>query len=79
MQHIIGLDDPSGRWYLFWSGVGSDITEFAVLGGLFGLLRKHNCHVRHCWRLGRVPVDGTPFTVCFRHHPESAPTASELS
>ena len=30
------------------------------------LVRKHNCHERRCWRVGRHAVDGTPW--CNRHH-----------
>ncbi len=81
LAHILGLDNGSGYWYLFWSGIGSDITEFAVIGALFGMLRKHNCHIRRCWRIGRVSVDGTPYVVCMRHHPDcadTAPTPEEL-
>jgi len=66
LLHILGIDDVSGRWYGFWSGFGSDISEIALLGGLYGLARKHQCHQHHCWRIGRHTVDGSPW--CDRHH-----------
>lgn len=74
--HLLGLDDGSGTAYLFWSGIGADLSELAIVGALIGLLRKHNCHVRRCWRIGRFPVD--TFTVCGRHKPGDAPTAEEV-
>lgn len=62
--HLLGLDDAGGHWYLFWSGFGADIP---ILFGVLALLRKHNCHTRGCWRLGRHPgPDGA--TRCRRHH-----------
>lgn len=76
--HILALDDMSGRWYAFWSGVGGDIGEAAILGALLSNVRKHNCHVRGCWRIGRHPVAGTEFVVCRRHHPNGAPSHSEV-
>lgn len=67
--HVLGLDDASGHWYLFWSGVGADISELAILGGIVAAYRKHLCHVGWCWRLGVHPVAETPYRACRRHHP----------
>jgi hypothetical protein len=52
--------------YNFWSGFGSDISEFTLLGLAIGVFHKHNCHTRHCWRIGRHNVGGTPW--CNKHH-----------
>jgi hypothetical protein len=68
----------AGRGYQFWSGIGSDVTELAMLGWLYAFLRRHNCHARRCWRLGRHPVAGTDYIVCRRHHPQDTPTAAEI-
>lgn len=76
--HVLGIDNPSGRIYLFWSGPGSDIGELAIVGSLFGLIRHKNCHVKWCPRLGRYAVDGTSWTVCRRHHPDGAPTHADV-
>lgn len=78
--HVSGIDNESGRFYAFWSGLGSDLGELAIIGALFGAYRKHNCHVHRCWRLSRHPVDGTPFLVCRKHHPtiDAAPTAEQV-
>ena len=73
IAHILGLDDGSGRWYLFWSGFGSDISELAIFAALFGIIRRHNCHARRCWRVGRFPIEGTGHVVCRRHHPDDHP------
>jgi hypothetical protein len=66
---VLGIDDTSGPWYGFWSGFGSDLTEFALIGVLLGTIRAHNCEVHHCWRLGRhTTAAGTK--VCRKHHPD---------
>lgn len=45
LAHILGIDDVSGRWYAFWSGAGSDLSELAIVGAILGfagrVLRKH--------------------------------------
>jgi hypothetical protein len=78
LAHFLGLDNPSGGFYLFWSGAGADISELAIIGALLGAWRRHNCHVTGCWRLGRHPVDGTPWVVCKIHHPDDPPTAATI-
>jgi hypothetical protein len=47
--------------YNFFSG-----SEAALVGAVIGGYRKHNCHERRCWRIGRHMVNGTPW--CDRHH-----------
>ncbi len=69
LYFFFGLDNLSGSHYGFWSGVGSDIGELAIIAGLYGVYRRHNCHVGRCWRLGRYTVTGTPYVVCKLHHP----------
>jgi hypothetical protein len=78
LQHILGVDDAAGRWYLFWSGIGADVSELAIVGGLFSLYRKHACEVRGCWRLGRHRTAAAHF-VCRRHHPEDHLTAEAVA
>lgn len=63
--HWLGIDDVSGKPYAFWSGVGGDLSIFAAP---LVLLRRYNCHEKRCWRIGKHPVSGTPFTVCRKHH-----------
>lgn len=72
LPHILGLDNGSGAVYLWWSGVGANLGEFAIVGALFAHYKRHVCHVdapRFCWRLGMHPVAGTPYKTCKRHHP----------
>lgn len=69
--HTGTVNEP-GPYYGFFSGFGSDLSELALLAGVIGLLRKHNCAVHRCWRIGRHPVAGTTHTVCRRHHPDPA-------
>jgi hypothetical protein len=64
----IGATNPSDEQYGFWSGFGSDISEIALLGAMFGVLRHSNCHAERCWRFGK-PVDGTAYRACHKHHP----------
>lgn len=68
--HWLGLDSASGPAYLAWSGVGSDLSELAIVGGLVAVYRRHNCHQRWCWRVGRFPVANGQFVTCRRHHPD---------
>lgn len=80
--HFIGADygAPYGRWVpeSFWSGFGSDIGEVAIIGGILAIVRRHNCHVKGCWRVGRHPVEGTAFVVCRAHHPDGKPTHRDV-
>lgn len=78
LLHFFGLDNGSGMPYLFWSGIGANFGEFAIAGGLVNIARRHTCHVRGCWRVGRHPVDGTGYVVCRRHHPDGAPSAEDV-
>lgn len=55
--------------YNFWSGFGSDIGEVAILGGLATVVRRHNCEVHGCWRLGRHQTAAGQH-VCRVHHPD---------
>ena len=58
--------NPTGHWVIFWSGFGSCLTEFAIVGIVY---RKLNCHQDGCRRLGVHKVEGTPYVTCRRHHP----------
>ncbi|HEY1820406.1 MAG TPA: hypothetical protein VGG83_10785 [Trebonia sp.] len=75
LAHLLGLDNLSGPVYGFWSGIGGDASILAVP---LVVLRRHNCHVRRCPRLGRHPVQGTAFTVCRKHHPDEHPSADDI-
>ena len=76
LAHFFGFDNGQGNaaHYLFWSGAGSDIAELAIVGGLVTIVRKHNCEVHRCWRLGRH-VTAAGQNVCRRHHPDGHLTA----
>ena len=66
LLHLLGVDNASGRWYLWWSGIGSDL---AYVGIIWAFARHANCHQPRCWRIGHLPVEGTPWKTCRRHHP----------
>jgi hypothetical protein len=65
--------DPDG--YNFISGPLADIT---LLGGAYAIARRHNCHVKGCWRVARAQVPGTGYIVCRKHHPHDPPTAEKV-
>ena len=62
IAHLLGLDNPSGAWYLFWSGFGGDIGELAIIGIIW---RRVNCHDRGCWRIGLHHKDN--LALCSKH------------
>lgn len=66
VTHVLGLDDPSGAWYLWWSGFGADL---GIIGALAGLYRRHTCEIHHCYRIGRHATRAG-HVLCRRHHPD---------
>lgn len=65
--HVIASTWQNQTVYSFVSGPLADVT---LLGGAIAIVRKHTCHIHGCWRLGRHAVDGTPYVVCPKHHPD---------
>lgn len=74
LAHWLGIDSTTDRAYAWWSGIGSDLGEVALIGWLWAFLRRHNCEVHRCWRLGRHATPGGHM-VCRRHHPDDHLTA----
>ena len=74
LQFHTGTINEPGPYYGFWSGFGSDIAEFGILGaaatGVYQLVKKVNCHEPGCWRIGTHPAAGGQFMLCYRHHPD---------
>jgi hypothetical protein len=74
LVHVTGSDygAPYGRFvpYDFVSGTGGILlVSGSILSVPYTTWRRHVCHEPWCWRLGRHPVEGTPFASCRRHHP----------
>ena len=71
--HTGTVNEP-GPYYGFWSGFGSDLEEFGILGAIgaaiYQLVKKYNCHEPGCWRIGQYPAAGGQFLLCYRHHPD---------
>jgi len=69
-----GIVNEPGPYYGFWSGFGSDLEEFGILGAIgaaiYSLVRKYNCHEPGCWRIGNHPAADGQFHLCYRHHPD---------
>jgi hypothetical protein len=58
--------DAARGGYNFVSGPLADITLItAFVGTLYLFLRRHNCNVRHCWRMAWHPTRRTA-TRCAR-------------
>jgi hypothetical protein len=74
LQVHTGTVNEPGPYYGFWSGFGSDLTEFGVIGAVgtaaYQLFKKYNCHQPRCWRVGTHPAAGGDFSLCYRHHPD---------
>jgi hypothetical protein len=66
-MHFTGADNVSGPAYGFWSGFGSDLSEFAGLGIVYRILK---CHENGCWRFGKHHFDNGKYKYCKKHHPE---------
>jgi hypothetical protein len=64
LAYFLGLNDPNGWPYLFWSGIGGRIVfPFAIL---LGWWRHHECHTPGCHRPGHVYRGSI---ACRRHRP----------
>ena len=61
-----------------WSSFLGPIEGLGAFTAGWVLLRRHNCHVKGCPRIGRHPVTGTTYTVCRRHHPDDHPTSQDM-
>jgi uncharacterized membrane protein len=71
--HWTGADDTAGPIYGYWSGFGSVFpwslnTLVALWVIIWHHVRKTNCHVHRCWRIGSYPAG--QYTVCKRHSRE---------
>lgn len=71
--HTGTVNEP-GPYYGFWSGFGSDLGEYVIIGGLGSAIalqwRTHTCHYAWwCWRHPHHKVEDTPYYVCAHHHP----------
>jgi hypothetical protein len=67
---LVILGGVPGTMNLLWGGFLSCITEFAIIGSLAAVYRKHKCHEHRCWRFAKHHVEGTPYTACRKHHPD---------
>jgi hypothetical protein len=64
LAHVLGLDVPPSAFYDFWSGLGSDLGEFALVAVIWHWL---NCHEKGCWRIAGHRNPATGFRSCMRH------------
>lgn len=46
------------------------IIALLCLAILAILAQAYNCDVAGCWRVGKFPLENTPYTVCPIHHPD---------
>jgi hypothetical protein len=72
-------DTNSGRWASFLGAWPQTLEGVGAVAAGYALVRKHNCHVKGCPRLGRHPVDGTNYITCLHHHPaDDAPSSEDV-
>lgn len=67
LETVTGINAPGSPWYNFWSGIGSDIGELAIISVVY---RKLNCHQKGCYRLGLHHYKNGLYIFCRKHHPE---------
>jgi hypothetical protein len=65
IEHILGIDNASGAWYLFWSGIFGDVVIF---GGAVTIAKKHNCHVNGCKSVRTSNDPSVHAPACRKHH-----------
>jgi hypothetical protein len=68
------MDNGSGPFYLALSGW---MGLLGFIGVIWTTLRKYNCEVHGCPRIGRHGT-AAGHTVCRRHHPDGAPTHAHI-
>lgn len=70
LLHVLGVDTQQSYAYDAWSGcIPALLTSTTICAATAAFLRRHNCEVRHCPRLGRHAT-AAGHRVCRRHHPE---------
>lgn len=68
--------------YNAFSGSISDIGEITLVASVLAsaalIWRTHTCH-RYwwCWRHPHYALDGTPYKMCAKHHPDDVPTMAD--
>ena len=89
LSHATGsYDTPAGtaagtpHHYNFFSGFGSDLGYTSIVASVIGAAllqwRMHTCHYKWwCWRHPHHNLEGTPYKLCTRHHPDDVPTVAE--
>lgn len=75
LMHVAGLDNGSGPWYLFWSGIGG---RFTVAATMLAIWHRHVCHMRGCLRPGRHKQPDSPHVFCFKHSQWNQPRKSDF-
>jgi hypothetical protein len=60
----MGLDDPSGPIYAFWSGIAGQFDRLALIAVVW---RHVNCHDRRCMRVAIHHHPETGFRACRKH------------
>lgn len=69
--HVRDLLHPLRFWgYQFWSGVGSDVGELTLLGGVLALVKHLNCDSPRCPRYGPHRTADGHHRLCRKHHPD---------
>jgi hypothetical protein len=62
-----GSWNESGAWYGWWSGAAGEVGFLAAFAVAY---RKIECHSSGCHRIGHHKLEGSPYTVCSKCHPQ---------
>ncbi len=78
--HFISQQPVSGSPSIVtsWVEALAVIAAIPVVVSATAVYRRHNCHVRHCWRVQWKTVRGTDHVVCRHHHPSDPPTHARV-
>lgn len=76
LAHVLGIDTQQSWWYDAWSGcIPAITTQISLTGAAWAVVRRSNCHVRRCWRIGRHHEGA--HVLCHRHHHTGALSAAQ--
>jgi uncharacterized protein YxeA len=78
LLQALGIDDVSGPFYAFYSGIGGIIIPPIMTVGGFAVVQwwHHRCHYP-CWRIGRHPHQH--FNYCKHHHPNTLSVSTKYA
>jgi len=78
LTHLADIGPLSTNRLGDWSNFLGPIEGVGAFAAGYVLARKHNCHVKGCWRIGRIQIQDTEHVVCRHHHPDDKPSHQDI-